>query len=134
MTYVVDTNVVVSAAIRPASKPGTIVALMLRGQVDYVTSEELVGEYQAVLSRPKFHLDSERVTTFVEALEARSRKVIAIPQQEFVSPDSKDQFVIDLACTVDATIVTGNMRHYLAWPKVMAPAGALTEMLQDLRA
>ena len=56
---VIDTNVLVSAMLKWDSVPGNVLELAFSGVIPLL-NEAIVGEYQAVLSRPKFHLP-ERV-------------------------------------------------------------------------
>lgn len=56
MMFVVDTNVVVSGALRPASKPGRMLDLMLVREFSHAGSTELVEEYREVLKRPSLDL------------------------------------------------------------------------------
>ncbi|WP_368285285.1 PIN domain-containing protein [Enorma massiliensis] len=56
MKFVVDANVVVSGALRPASKPGRILDLMLAREFSYAGWTELVEEYLEVLKRPQVRI------------------------------------------------------------------------------
>lgn len=122
MRVVVDTNVVVSGVLRPASKPGRILDLMLDGRLDVVSSTELIAEYREVLARPRFGFDAGLVNALVDEIEAVAEDVVPEVQLDVTSADPKDQFVIDLALAVDAYIVTGNVRHFLRYPKTVSPA------------
>ncbi len=51
---VIDTNVLVSAALRMESVPESIIELAITGVVIPVINDEIVNEYREVLSRPKF--------------------------------------------------------------------------------
>ena len=53
---VIDTNVVVSAALRWKSVPGSIIEMALSQIIVPVLNDEIVSEYREVLSRPKFKL------------------------------------------------------------------------------
>jgi hypothetical protein len=57
VTVVYDTNVVVSAALKPGSLPAALVALAMARRVRLVLSRAILDEYTAVLTRPKFDLD-----------------------------------------------------------------------------
>lgn len=56
MKLVIDTNVIVSGVLRPASKPGRILDLMLAREFSYAGSTELVEEYREVLKRPQVRI------------------------------------------------------------------------------
>lgn len=125
MRCVIDTNVIVSGVLFPASNPGRVLDLMLDRSVHTVLSPQLAAEYRTVLKRPKFHLDAHTVDLLIDGLEAMAECVVPSPQATYRSPDSKDQFVIDLAVSRDAAIVTGNVRHFATYPVVLTPAEAL---------
>lgn len=131
MRVVIDTNVIVSAVLRPASKPAQVLDLALEGRFDTVASPELIAEYREVLARPKFSFDMSLVDALVDGLEAMSEVVVPMPQSEVTSDDPKDQFVVDLAMAADALITTGNTRHFSRYPKTVTPAEFL-EMLSRL--
>ncbi len=125
MKAVLDTNAVVSAILRPASKPGLVLDMALAGEIELVASEHLLAEYSAVLQRPRLAFDSDLCTALVAALRARADVVAASAQRKFTSPDPKDQPVLDLAVAGDAILVSGNARHFPAYPKLVSPAGFL---------
>ena len=56
-TAVYDTNVVVSAALKPGSIPASLVALVIARHVRLFLSQAILEEYTDVLHRPKFRLD-----------------------------------------------------------------------------
>ena len=51
---VIDTNILVSALLKPDSPPDLIISLVLGKQVVFCLSEPIAAEYQEVLSREKF--------------------------------------------------------------------------------
>jgi predicted nucleic acid-binding protein len=51
-----DTNVIVSAAIGVSGPPAHLVDWVLRGQAQAVTCPTVIAEYRAVVRREKFHL------------------------------------------------------------------------------
>lgn len=128
MRCVLDTNVVVSGVLRPASKSGLLLDMALSGSLDSVASHELVAEWREVLRRPKFGLDGQAVDELVECLAAASSIEPAVPQSAWLSPDPKDQFLIDLAAATGAYLVTGNVRHLETYPRVLTPADAVEHL------
>lgn len=66
---VIDTNVVVSAMLKWNSAPGSVVELAVTGTIVPLLNSEIVAEYRAVLSRPKFGLTADIVEDFIGALE-----------------------------------------------------------------
>lgn len=125
MKFVIDTNVIVSGVLRPASKPGRILDLMLARESSYVVSTELVEEYREVLKHPKFGFDAASVDSLVGGLAAGAELVVPHPQRDVISNNPKDQFVIDLACAANAYITTGNAKHFVGYERTVSPAEAL---------
>ena len=50
---VIDTNVLVSAAMKPESVPGQVLELVLDGVIVPVLNKTIIEEYHDVLLRPK---------------------------------------------------------------------------------
>jgi len=63
---VIDTNVLVSAALKQNSVPGSIVELAFIGTIIPVLNKAIEQEYREVLSRPKFHLTEEIVQAIID--------------------------------------------------------------------
>lgn len=125
MKFVVDTSVVVSGMLHPASNPGRILDLMLAREFSYAGSTELVEEYREVLKRPKLGFDTALVDALVDGLAAGAEFVVPYPQRDVISNNPKDRFVIDLACAANAYITTGNAKHFAGYERTVSPAEAL---------
>ena len=78
MTYyaVIDTNVLVSVALKHDSVPGTIIDLAFDGPITPVLNEEIECEYREVLSRPKFHLTKEIVDAIIKMPARRKQQLL----------------------------------------------------------
>ena len=63
---VLDTNVIVSAMLKTSSVPGQVAAEALHGDIIPVLNDEIIAEYEDVLSRPKFRFDKRTVKVFLE--------------------------------------------------------------------
>lgn len=125
MRWLLDTNVVVSALLKPLSVPARLLDLALSGHIEVVVSNELLAEYREVLLRPKFRFSEGDVDAVLELMRSRAISVVPVPQRA-TTPDPKDQFVIDLAATSGAVVVTDNTRHFEGFPRVVTPAEALS--------
>ena len=64
---VIDTNVLVSALLKSASIPGIVARESLEGQIIPLLNDEIIAEYRAVLSRPKFKFSPEAVELITTA-------------------------------------------------------------------
>ena len=122
---VIDTNVLVSALLKSASIPGIVARESLEGQIIPLLNDEIIAEYRAVLSRPKFKFSPEAVELIIDGLIRRGIFLDADPTDELVI-DPKD--VVEARKEDDAYLVTGNIKHFPAKRFVVTPR----EMLEIL--
>lgn len=109
---VYDTNVVVSAALKPGSLPASLVALAIQKQVRLFLSPAIVEEYTEVLKRPKFHLASKTVDTFLRDLK-RAAVMVRPTIQVTAAPHEPDNRFLECAQAAHAEyLVTGNTKHF----------------------
>jgi putative PIN family toxin of toxin-antitoxin system len=109
-SVVVDTNVLVSGALKAGSKPARILIHALRGGIILHTCPGIVREYRDVLARPKFRKWGFPPLWFDELL----RQGIYIPVDPTLSdygglPDRDDAIFLALAAQQGACLVTGNL-------------------------
>ena len=112
LRVVYDTNVIVSAALKPGSLPASLVAMAMAKAVRVFLSPAILTEYDAVLKRPKFRLDPKAVETFLRDL--RNAAVMVRPSQRVSrAPDEPDNRFLECAVAARADyLVTGNKRHF----------------------
>lgn len=107
--YVFDTNVLDSALLFRASKPGNAFDFaFLRGSV--LLSDTLLIELRDVLNRPKFdrYVSQAERLAFLASLNANGEKV-AVNVSIQACRDPKDNHILELAVSGGATcIVTGD--------------------------
>ena len=109
---VVDTNVLVSAGIKPGSPPATLVMdWLLTGQVQVVTCPWIVSEYREVIRRPKFRRYGFP-PFWVEFLIGESLRLPDPGCWPHPVPDPKDAPFLALAQASGAWLVTGNLKHF----------------------
>ena len=113
---VLDTNVVVSAGIKPGSAPARLVMdWVLEGALQAVTSPFVVDEYREVARRPKFKrygfppLWLEFLIE--ESLRLEDPPALPAPVPDPL-PDPKDAPFLALAAMSGAWLVTGNFKHF----------------------
>jgi len=107
---VVDTSTLVSAALRPGSKPSLALRLVL-SRFRLPASEFTLAELRGVLGRPKFdrYLNCADRMAFVELIEQRSCRVEVDAEhlrRAAGCPDPKDLpfLALALACGADCLI------------------------------
>ena len=74
---VIDTNVIVSAMFthNPESPTKLILDHILRGDVIPLYVDEIIGEYQDVLSREQFFFKPENVAAVINAIRCRRQGI-----------------------------------------------------------
>jgi putative PIN family toxin of toxin-antitoxin system len=109
---VLDTNIIVSAGIKPEGAPARLVVdWVLEGLVQVVTSPLIIEEYRAIVERPKFH----RIgfpPLWLEFLIEESMRLPDPVKWPHRGPDPKDMLFLALAHDAGAWLVTGNLRHF----------------------
>ena len=124
---VIDTNVLVSALLKPGSVPGRVVDHAFGGNLVPVVSNDIEREYLEVLYRAKFKFDHATVRTFLSALADVSvrRLPAALDADTEGLPDPKDVvfYAVSLSARadLDAWLVTGNAKHFPQEPFVVSP-------------
>lgn len=109
---VLDTNVVVSGALKPHSLPAAIVSAATAQLFTLCLSDAIRDEYQHVLTRGKFGFTPDLVSRFLAELEATARKVTPT-ERLAITRDSEDNKFLECAVEANAShLVTGNTRHF----------------------
>jgi putative PIN family toxin of toxin-antitoxin system len=111
---VLDTNVLVSAAMNSAGDPHRLVMdWVLGNRVHAVTCPEIVAEYRDVFARPKFARYGFP-PQWMEYLIDRSLQLPDPPPWPHSLPDPGDAPFLALGQTSGAWLVTGNLKHFPA--------------------
>jgi predicted nucleic acid-binding protein len=109
---VLDTNILVSAGIKPGTPPARIVMdWVLEGFVQVVTCPWVAAEYREVALRPRF----QRYGFPPHWLEFLIDESLSLPDPgpwPQPGPDPKDLPFLALAHLAGAWLVTGNLRHF----------------------
>jgi uncharacterized protein len=109
---ILDTNIIVSAAIKPDSKPARIVLdWVLRGPVQIATCPSVAAEYRTVSAYPKF----AGYGFPPQWLERLIQEGLQLPEPEQWTqplPDATDGPFLALAHAAGAWLVTGNLKHF----------------------
>jgi putative PIN family toxin of toxin-antitoxin system len=114
MRIVLDTNVLISACLKPEGLEAETVARARDGRITACVTEEVWAEYREVMLRDKFRAMRERAEAMLASLEA---SVVRVDGGETVSAaDAEDdnRFLECAAAAGAEYLVTGNLRHYPA--------------------
>ena len=111
---ILDTNVIVSAFLKPESNPAPILSLFIEGYLTVCLCEEIWTEYREVLKRPKFqHLDQVNIEAFFGIIKAKA--LWAVPQVSvtILTSDPADNKFLACAWETQADyLITGNIKHF----------------------
>jgi uncharacterized protein len=90
---VYDTNVIVSAILKPGSIPASLVGLAMEGSVSLFLTQEILEEYREVLRRPKFGFDPSAVDAFLNDLEKACQMVYPTKQVRSALDEPDNRFL-----------------------------------------
>ena len=108
---VLDTNVLVSAALKPGSDLARIVDRVLLRTAPLYVCPSIVAEYQEVLNRPKFRPRGLPPPWLQRLLNVAFHE----PEPKgwpWQGPDSDDLVFLALAKATNALLITGNLVHF----------------------
>jgi putative PIN family toxin of toxin-antitoxin system len=130
---VIDTNVIVSAALKPGRLEEAVVFLIADRRCELMVSPAVYAEYYDVLRRPRLQLRPERVDYFLQLLSAEG-SLVKMTSRLSVSPHESDNRFLECAEAARADFLTGNQRHFPnVWKSTrVVSARELLESLQTL--
>ena len=112
LRLVIDTNVVVSAALKPEGMQRTVVLLAMSKPARWYVSDAIVAEYAAVLARPELKIRRGLRLQLRQLIENHTRMVTPSRLRQ-VTSDPADNMFVDCADAARADyLITGNQRHF----------------------
>jgi putative PIN family toxin of toxin-antitoxin system len=112
LRLVLDTNVVVSAALKPEGLQRTVVLLALTEPVRWYVSDAILSEYAAVLARPELKIRRSLRQQLLQLIKNHTRVVVP-SRLSRVTTDPADNIFVECADAARADyLVTGNERHF----------------------
>jgi putative PIN family toxin of toxin-antitoxin system len=111
---VVDTNLVVSALLKPQSNPALVISLILRGDCSLCLTKDIMTEYAEVLAREKFQrLDRPKVNELLSKLKKLALWIEPKVSLHEVVQDPADNALLECALEAKAEfLITGNIHHF----------------------
>ena len=112
LRVVLDTNIVVSAVLRPYGLQRTVFLLALTRPARMYVSQEILAEYRNVLARPALKITKGRQQQLLQLV--RNRVQVVHPRYELeVTSDPEDNKFLECADAAHADyLITGNQRHF----------------------
>ena len=132
---VIDTNVLVSAALKWDSVHGSIIDLAFNDVIIPLLNQKIIDEYQEVLIRPKFHLTKKIVGDIID--EIKSHGIFVNEKHiQIEMPDPKDRVFYEVTMeerkSEDAYLITGNIKHFPKKPYIITPREMLNIIIAEI--
>jgi uncharacterized protein len=118
LRLVLDTNIIVSAALKPDGVQRTVLLLAITKPAMLYVTDPILAEYRDVLARPKINIRKGLQQQMLQLLRRHARRVNpSRPMQ--VTADPEDNKFVECADAARADyLVTGNARHFpKSWKK-----------------
>lgn len=120
---VIDTIVLVSALItkNPEAATAKVVRLLLEQDFIPMYDADIIAEYEDVLHRSKFPILPEVADALISFIIENGMESSRVNYAESM-PDEDDRVFYEIAMSKeDSFLVTGNLKHYPASPRVITP-------------
>lgn len=117
LRLVIDTNVVVSAALKPEGLQRTVILLALAKPARWYVSDAILNEYATVLARFELRIRKSLRQQLLQLIRNQTRLIVPsrLPQ---ITTDPADNIFLECADAARADyVVTGNVRHFLKFWK-----------------
>jgi putative PIN family toxin of toxin-antitoxin system len=112
LRLVLDTNILVSAALKPSSLPRTVFLIALTRPARLYISQPIFAEYRDVLSRPELRIRKPLRLQFLDLLRNRAHMVSPTLRIQ-AAFDPHDNIFLECADAARADyLITGNPRHF----------------------
>jgi uncharacterized protein len=112
LRLVLDTNVIVSAALKPDGLQRTVLLLAMTRPARWYVSPPIFSEYRRVLSRRELKIRKGLKQQFLQHIAGKSH-IVSPTRQLRVTSDPDDNIFLECADAARADyLVTGNLRHF----------------------
>ena len=112
LRLVIDTDVLISAAIKPAGLQRTVLLLAVSKPARFYVSRPILEEYSEVLARPELRIRKGLRQQLLQLIKNHSYTVAPTQRLE-VTSDPDDNIFLECADAARADyLVTGNQRHF----------------------
>lgn len=112
LRLVVDTNIVVSAALKPDGLQRTVLLLAITKPARLYVTKAILIEYGDVLSRPEFQIRKGLRQQLLDLIRKHAY-LVAPARTVQVTSDPEDNIFLECADAAHADyLLTGNVRHF----------------------
>jgi putative PIN family toxin of toxin-antitoxin system len=112
LRLVIDTNILISAAVKPAGLQRTVLLLALTRPARLYVSRPILEEYSEVLGRRKLRIRKGLKQQLLQLIKNHSYTVVPTRRLD-VTSDPDDNMFLECADAARADyLVTGNQKHF----------------------
>jgi putative PIN family toxin of toxin-antitoxin system len=112
LRLVLDTNIIVSAALKPDGLPRTVLLLALTKPARLYVTDAILAEYATVLARRELKIRRGLRQQLLQLIRSRAYRVNPARKLQ-VTPHPDDNMFLECADASRADyLVTGNQRHF----------------------
>lgn len=115
---VFDTNILISGVLY-SGKPSRLVDLVVEGEIQLVSSVEIIQEFSEVIARPKFHLSKEEHQLYTNFVIRLSTIIATKSKFKVVTQDPDDDMVVISAFDGKAAFIVSGDPHLLDLKEVL---------------
>jgi putative PIN family toxin of toxin-antitoxin system len=134
MNVLIDTNVLLSAALRDKLPERVVLYVAGRDDCRWLVTPEILAEYTDVLRRPKFGLDQQTLDRWAELLAIRTVNVGSPPEVPNFPRDPKDAPFLAAALAARADfLITGDNDLLEAKDKVATRIATVAEFSSEFQ-
>lgn len=112
LRLLLDTNIVVSAALKPEGLQRTVLLLALTKPARLYLSAPIFQEYEIVLARPEFGIRKGLRRQLLRLIETKAYRVNPARRLQVASDPGDDMFVECADAAGADYLITGNIRHF----------------------
>jgi len=122
MQIVIDTNVIISAALSPQGNPAKIMNLVTDNDyIELYCNQTIFAEYKKVLSYKRLNISSEVQEEILDMITEIGTVIDPSPS-DIEMPDESDRIFYDTAKASGAILITGNKKDYPDEPFILTPS------------
>jgi putative PIN family toxin of toxin-antitoxin system len=112
LRLVIDTNVIVSAALKPQGLQRVVLILAVTKPARLYVSQPILDEYSELLARSMLYIRKGIRAQILQMI--RNRSFLVSPQRQLeIASDPDDNFFLECAEAARADyLITGNLKHF----------------------
>src|SRR5947199_10725296 len=129
LLLVIDTNVVISAALKPDGLQRTVLLLAITTPARLYVSDAIVSEYREVLALPELKIRKGLRQQLLDLIKNEAQIVKAARSLRVATDPADDKFLECADAARADYLVTGNQRHF---PRFWKKTKVITSRLIDI--